>query len=77
MSEQRSPEYLQPVDDLGAQLAKSMIRHLSSVTSGVLVAAGVITDDQSTQFIAISTAIGLWLFSQGWSWIRKLKRAAA
>lgn len=62
-------------DSLGKELATSAIRHLLTATSGALVAAGVITDDQSTQYVVIGLAIGVYAFGQFWSWARKILRA--
>lgn len=62
-------------DSLSAELAKSLIRHGVSVLSGVLVSAGAVAPDDQTQFIAIASGVAFWLFSQGWSALRKVARA--
>lgn len=64
-------------DDLIAQLASSFIRHWLGIAAGALGTAGVLNPDQQTQFISIGLAVALYLLAQGWSFIRKIKRAKA
>lgn len=61
-------------DDLGSQLAKSVVRHVAQYLAGTLLALGAISSDQQTQTVLILTSVGAYAVMQGWSFMRQINR---
>lgn len=49
------------------QTLAALARSGLNVVAGVLVSSGVLTGDQSTQFVTIGVALILWVGNYGWS----------
>lgn len=65
-----------PQPDLVGQLLGSVVRHGAGYVAGMLATWGVIATDQTTQTGAVIASLVLYALAQGWSAIRKVKRAA-
>lgn len=59
--------------DLGAEIARSVARHLSTWMSGVLVTVGAISHDQQSQAAALLGSVIMYGIAQGWSVVEKYR----
>lgn len=56
---------------LFAQALASLLRSWLSAAAGAMVTAGILTGDQSTQFVTVGVALITWGASYVWSLIQK------
>ncbi len=65
---------LQPTPNLpplARELLTALFRHLATTLSGVLVADGLVTRDQTQQIGAYLIGAGLFAATVAWSWVQK------
>lgn len=60
-----------PGDDLFAEIAGATMRHAMSGLAGLLISAGAISPDQTSQFVGIASGIGMWVAGLAWSYGQK------
>jgi hypothetical protein len=60
---------------VGNEIVKSLVRHLGSGAAGAIVGTGVASADDSTIFVQVAIGLLVYGVTQGWSIVRKVRRA--